>query len=131
MTKELKNIIVEELENLNDYFHESGKEQLEEEQIELFANNIISKLPEQIITEDRIVEVLKTYFNDETPKRIASEILKDNGYKILANGKIGWRELPWGINNYAVFIGDKQIENEILKLGKGKNIIVVIKEVKK
>ncbi len=45
----LKEIIIEELENLNEYFHESGKEQLDENQIELFADNIISRMDWQVI----------------------------------------------------------------------------------
>jgi hypothetical protein len=134
--QELKNIIVEELNQHFNFKDDVTGEYCEAntKRYEKYADNIIDKLPEQIITEDRIVEVLDShlkYFNAaHLSNQIASEILKDNGYKILANGKIEWRELPWGINNYAVFIGDKQIENEILKLGKGKNIIVAIKEVK-
>jgi len=61
--EELKKVIVEELESLNEYFHESGKEQLEEEQIELFANNILAKIPDELF--DKKITIVKNYYGDK------------------------------------------------------------------
>lgn len=107
--QELKNIIVEELNSLEDYLYESQSTSIGEEAIETTANMIIKRLPEQIITKDKIVEVLertvatmkyKSLSIEEsikkgafisaryTKEQIASEILQGQEWKVVAGGKV-------------------------------------------
>jgi len=104
--QELKNIIVEELKEnegylyalaLNMYGAHCSEDfdkcnKFAEETNQKYADNIIDKLPEQIITEDRIVEVLDShlkYFNAaHLSNQIASEILKGQDWEVVARGGV-------------------------------------------
>jgi major membrane immunogen (membrane-anchored lipoprotein) len=102
--KELKNIIMKEFKKYNTNYDL----RLNPIYFKEYADNIISKLPslkdEQIITEDRIVEVLRKCHNDyfytrgkiksqetlykETAHQIATEILKDKGWESIGEVEI-------------------------------------------
>jgi hypothetical protein len=111
-----------------------------------FIDNIISKLPEQIITEDRIVEVLnKTVATTKytsfsvieepykrnptisaryTKREIAQEILKGQGWEVI-KGKVT-KDIP-DLDIY--FINGKQV-NSLFKKFDGKDIEVAVRECK-
>lgn len=89
------NIVVEELEDLNEYFHESGKEQLEEEQIELLAKNILSKLNIEYLSEDKVRE------------RLDIELRKL--FK-------AWKELPAKFRNFTCMVDERtEFETNMVK----------------
>lgn len=129
MKDELKNIIIEELENTvaqtkrcnpSVEYYRTGRFTTSVYSFEDIANNIISKLPEQIITEDRIVEVLNSFHAIINPKysykQIAHEILQTQGWESIGEVKI----TEANIDNVGYWF----------KEYKGKNIEIAIREVK-
>ncbi len=74
----IKGIIIDAMEDLNEYFHESGREQLDEEQIEKFATKLLSKLniPQQgkVICEGIVGNEMVTKIINETVKYYGKKI---------------------------------------------------------
>ena len=88
MNDELKKVIVEELEDLNEYFHESGKEELLEEQIERLADNIISKLPKwEVVASGEVVGTGVVYIENDLSINIALKSTNVCNVSKLGKGK--------------------------------------------
>jgi hypothetical protein len=99
-------------------------------EIETLADNIISKLPNQIITEDRIVEVLNNHLSSySVSKNIAHEILQGQEWEVVASGEVTTYKdelaftLPL-INGFRF-----NIDSHLYKF-EGKNIEIAVREIK-
>ncbi len=125
-----------------------GEALIDEKKLEALSNfSIISKLSEQVITEDRIVEVLNIHMNfidektskyEETNqnlfKRIAHEILEGQGWEVVVSGEVRverFNNIQKTLAN--VKIGNiyfRDIEEKLADECQGKNIEVAVREVK-
>ncbi|MCE5328726.1 hypothetical protein LLG07_00070 [bacterium] len=126
--EELKNIIIKEI------IKDIGVGNIQATRI---ADSIISKIPEQIITEDKILEVLEEhsgkdkfgkYFKiyEGVWQRFAQEILQDKGWKAVAKGKVTQA------NEYyedGALVNDESV-TDLLSSFDGKNIEIAVREVK-
>jgi hypothetical protein len=157
MNKELKYVVTEyqliKLARLVAYLSTAAKSIEMMEIVKNIHDNIISKLPQPVITEADIVEVLKKHSiitrdvvilpdGDVRPvlnndyyelqadkkelKKIAHEILQDNKWEEVARGKVGY-----GFNGYTLdekllsnLMGKSMLERE------GKNIEIAVREIK-
>ncbi len=101
--EEIKKIIVEELNwstmiPIPDEIENESKEKQLEWLFDTVADNIISKLPPQVITEDRIVDIIDRYLMTDTPltvekivvdeRRLAKQILEDKGWEVVGKAKV-------------------------------------------
>ncbi|MFA5151487.1 MAG: hypothetical protein WC554_02890 [Clostridia bacterium] len=131
--EELRKAIVEELTDLEDYLYsESGyKVEIGEALKNEVAGNILAKIPEQIITEADIVEVLESFIWQDAPlykeiKQIASQILqKGQGWEVVASGMMDY-DVHY---SEKVFVNGESLNNKLREFD-GKNIEIAVREVK-
>lgn len=133
MKDELKKMIIKKWDKSFPFI----KDNFSKEAKEILIDSVFDSLPAPVITEDKIVEVLKSFrgirqWGPETDKepfihecdfyKVAQEILKGQGWEVVASGKVKAEISELDI----YFIEGKQV-NSLFGGFEGKNIEIAVR----